>query len=153
MQRPQEREGFDDRLQVRRDFFAGQPIGMKPPEVLPVVDQFLVADREERALERRVHRQLVVGPLHRRQRGTQAFHLLAQMERPAADQQMRNPARLERLDVRARDVVAKRRKPAEEQAHVARGDRHRLAGPLTLGHLPAALFQQPRNEGADGIGQ
>src|SRR2546427_11141108 len=112
---------------------------MQPTEALPVFHQLLVADGEERTLERRVHGELVVGPLDGRERRAQALDLLAQVERAAADQQMRNPARLERLDIGARDVVAERREAPEEQADVARRDRHRLAGPLALGDLPAAL--------------
>ena len=153
MQRAQQRERIDDRLQIRRDLVPRQPIRMEPPESLAILDQLLVADREERALERRVHRELVVGPLHRRQRGAQALDFFAQVERAAADQQVRDPARLQRLDIRARDVRAERRETAEEQAHVARRDRHRLAGPLALGHLPATVLHQPRDECADGLGQ
>ena len=63
------------------------------------VEQLLVADREQRAAQRREHRQLVVGPLDRRQRRAQRLDLLALVEALAADEQVRHAARLERLDV------------------------------------------------------
>ena len=104
-------------------------------------------------LQRRVHRQLVVGPLHRRQRRAQALDLFAQVEGAAADQQMGDAARLQRLDVVTRDVLAPRGEAPEQQAHVPRRDRQRLARPLALGDLPAALVQQPGDERAHGSGQ
>src|SRR2546428_4729304 len=49
--------------------------------------------------------------------------------------------------------LAPRREPAEEQAHVARGDRQRLAGPIALGDLPAARLQEPLDERTDRVRQ
>ena len=65
------------------------------------LEQLLVADREERAAQRREHRQLVVRPLDRGERGADGLDLFALVERLAADEHVRDAARLERLDVRA----------------------------------------------------
>ena len=51
-------------------------------------------------LQRREHRQLVVGPLDRGQRRADRLDFLAAVKRLAADEQMRNAARLDRVDVR-----------------------------------------------------
>ena len=126
---------------------------MQSPEPLAVLHQLLVADGEQRPLERGVHRQLVVRPLHRRQRRAQALDFFAQVEGAAADQQMGDAARLQRLDVVTRDVLAPRGEAPEQQAHVSRRDRQGLAGPLALGDLPSALVQQPGDERAHGPGQ
>ena len=87
---------------------------------MPVLEQRLVVDREERAAQRREHRQLVVGPLDRRERRAHRLDLLAIVERLAADEQVRHAARLERLDVRPRHVVAEVEEAAEQEADVPR---------------------------------
>ena len=66
---------------------------------MAIGEQRLVVDREQRAAQRREHRQLVVGPLDRRQRGANRLDLLAVVKRLAADEQVRHAARLERVDV------------------------------------------------------
>ena len=73
----------------------------------------------------REHRQLIVGPLDRHQRRAQRLDLLAVVERPAADEQVADAARFERVDVRPRDVLAVADEAPEQDADVARLDRHR----------------------------
>ncbi len=97
---------------------AGEPVFRSAPEMMRPLEQLLVADREERAAQRRKHRQLVVGPLDRRERGAQRLDLLALVERAAADEHVRDAARLERLDVGARDVGLPAHEAPEEQADV-----------------------------------
>ena len=69
-------------------------------------EQRVVGEREERTAQRREHRELVVGPLDRGERVAQRDHLLALVERAAADQHVRDAARLERAHVGPRHVVA-----------------------------------------------
>ncbi len=83
---------------------SGDPEGMKAAGELVVLEQVLVADGEERPPQRREYRQLVVGPFNRHQRGAKRLDLLAVVERPPAHQQVPDTARLERVDVRTRDV-------------------------------------------------
>ena len=66
-----------------------------PPEPRAEFEEVLVVDREQRALERREHRQLVVRPLDGRERRADRLDLLAPVKRLAADEQMRNAARLD----------------------------------------------------------
>ena len=72
---------------------------MERAEPVPELEQVLVVDREERPLQRREHRQLIVGPFDRRERRADRFDFLAAVERLAADEQMRNAARFDRVDV------------------------------------------------------
>ena len=73
--------------------------GWKAPKRCAELEQMLVVDREERALQRREHRQLVVRPLDGGQRRADRLDLFASVKRLAADEQMRNAARLDRVDV------------------------------------------------------
>ena len=77
------------------------------------------------------------------------------MKRLAADQQVRDAARFERLDVGARDVLAEADEAAEQQADVPRLDRRAALGAvgLPLGHRPAALAISQLDERADRVGQ
>ena len=138
------RAGARDRLVRRRR--AGTRNGCRRADALAVREQRLVAEREERAAQRAVDRELVVRPLDRGERGAQALDLLALVERLAADQHVRDAARLERLDVRLRDVGAALREAPEQQAHVPRRDGQILARPLALRHAPAALLDEPVHE-------
>ena len=73
---------------------------MKDAEPMPELEQLLIVDREERSLQRRKHRQLVVGPFDRGQRRADRLDFLAAVKRLAADQQMRDAARLDGVGVR-----------------------------------------------------
>ena len=66
---------------------------------------------------------------------------------------MRDAARLERADVGAGEVVAEALEALEEQADVARLDRDARARVVALGHLPAALVDQPVDERAHRVGE
>src|SRR5436189_153060 len=76
------------------------PVRMKRqrPEPMPVLEQQLVVDREQRAFERREDRELVVGPLDRGERRANGFDFFAAVKRLAADEQVRHAARFERID-------------------------------------------------------
>ena len=103
-------------------------------DAMAILEQLLIADREQRTPQRRKHRQLVVGPLDGRQRGAQGLDLCAIVKRPAADQQMGNAARFEGLDVGPRHVLLETDEAAEQQADMPRLDRHEM---LRLARLEA----------------
>ena len=128
---------------------------MKRPEPVAELEQQLVVDREERSFERGEYRQLVVGPLDRGQRRANRLHLLAPVECLPADEQVRHPSRLDRVDVGPRHVVAEADEAAEEDGDVARLQRHAHLAPvgLLLAHRPRALFDEPRDVRADDVGQ
>src|SRR5262249_58619312 len=90
------------------------------PERMPVLEQELIVYRKERTFQRREHRQLVVGPLDRGERRANRLDFLAAVKRLAADEQVRHTARLERIDVFARDVFAEADESAEEEGDVPR---------------------------------
>src|SRR3954468_15977376 len=75
-------------------------------------EQLLVTDRKQGTAERREHRQLVVGPLDRGECGANGLDFLAIVKRLAADEDMTNAPRLERLYVRLGHVLAETEKPA-----------------------------------------
>ena len=64
-----------------------------------ILQQLFVTDREERAAERREDGELIVRPFDRRQRRAKRLDLLAAVKRPAADQQVVDAARFERVHV------------------------------------------------------
>ena len=78
---------------------SGTRNGWKAPKRWRNSSSVLVVDREERSLQRREHRQLVVGPFDGGERRANRLDLLAVVERAAADEQVRQPARLDRVDV------------------------------------------------------
>ncbi len=132
------------------------PERMEGPEPISKLQEVLVVDREERPLQRREHRQLVVGPFDGGERGTHGFHFLAAVKGLAADQQMWKAARLDRIDVGARHVVAEAHEAAEQDGHVPRLQRHIgfLAVRLPLHDAPPVRdVGDPFDEGADGIGE
>ena len=98
---------------------AGDAIRMERARQRVIFEQLLFADGEQRSVQRRIHRQFVFGPFDRGQRRANGIHFLALVERLAADEQVRNAARFERLDVVARDVVAEMHEAAEQQADIA----------------------------------
>jgi hypothetical protein len=118
-----------------------------------ILEEILIADGEQWTPKRSEHRQLVVRPLDRHQRGPERFDLFAIVERLAADEQMPQAARLERLDIRTRDVFAVADEAPEQNADVTRFDRTPPAGRTALGDRPPALSDQPVDVGANGVGQ
>src|SRR4029079_12680182 len=116
---------------------------MKGPGQMVIVEQFFVANREQRAAQRGEHRKLVVRPFDGRQRRADGFDLLAVVERLAADEQLADAACLERLDVLARDVFAVADKPSEQQTDMARLERYPQLRVTALRHRPSTLRDQP----------
>ena len=136
----QRAEGVGDRHQ-RRDRLAGQrellagvaaelerhAERMEGAEAVAELEQRLVVDREERSLQRREDRQLVVGPFDRGERRANRLDLFAVVESAAADEQVRQPARLDRVDVAAGQVLAEADEAAEQDRDVPRRRRRRAA--------------------------
>jgi hypothetical protein len=73
------------------------------------------------------------------------------VERPAADEEMRDAARFQGLDVWPRDVLVEVREAPEEKTHVTRRDGQPLVRALALRHRPPALADEPRDEGGHGV--
>ena len=107
---------------------------MEMPELMAILEQLLIPDREQCSPQRRKHRQLIVWPLDRRERGAQRLDFAAVVKRPAADEQMRDAARFERPHVRPRHVLSEADEPAEQQADVPGLDRDEV---LFLARLEA----------------
>ena len=133
---------------------------MEAPEAVPVREERLVVDGEQRATERREHGELVVGPLYRGQRRPQGAHLLAVVKRSAADQQMPDAARFERVDVGTRHVGAPTVESAKQHGDVPRLDGNTLRRCTLrgrprrpLGHRPPAVAHHPVDECTDGVGK
>src|SRR5256885_176589 len=106
----------------------------------------LVVYREQRAFERRKYRQFIVGPFDGGESRANGFDLFASMECLAADEQMRNPARLDGVDVRTRDVFAETRESTEQDGDVPGLQPHAplVALGIAVPHPPpAVLFRQP----------
>ena len=129
------------------------PERMERAEAMPELQQRLVVDREQRALQCREHRQFVVRPLDRRERCATGLDLLAPVKRLAADQQVRDAARFDRVDVGAGHVLAEADEAAEQYRDVAGLERHAnlAAVRLFFRHGPAALFREPGDVGADRV--
>src|SRR2546425_744723 len=101
---------------------------MEAPETMAVVEQLFVADREERSPQRRENGKFVVRPFDRRQRGAQRLDLGAVVKRAAANEQVRNAARFERLHIAAGHVFVVADEPAEQQADMTSLNRHEVFG-------------------------
>ena len=139
MERGELLEGRDDGCEPSRRRI-GPAERMQPAVMVPVLEQGLIEDRVQRAVQGGEHRQLVVRPLDRHERVAERFDLLALVIGAPADEQMANAPRLELVHVGPRDVAGPEIVEApEQQAHVAGLDRDALAGPLALGHGPAAV--------------
>src|SRR5512138_1283871 len=74
---------------------------MEPAKLMTILQQFLIADREERSAQGRKDRQLIFRPFDGGEGGAQGFDLGTIMKGATAHKQMRNAAGLECLDVRA----------------------------------------------------
>src|SRR5439155_344055 len=118
---------------------------MQPAVALAEEEQRVVAQREERTLEDREYRQLVVGPLDGGGGGAHRQHFLSRVVRSPADRHVRDPPRFQRVDVSTGEVAAVVAHALEEQAHVPRLHRHPILA-VALAHLPAALREQPIDE-------
>ena len=112
---------------------------------VPVLQELLVPDGEERPAQRCEDGQLVVRPLDGGQRGAQRLHLLAVVERASAHQQMTDAARLPALPRTGRvtsPANAAVETPEEKGTRDAFRHRHACRpSPSTLRHGPAALVR------------
>ena len=116
---------------------------MEDAEPVTKFEQVLVVDGEQRALQRGKHRQLIVRPLDGGQSRAHGFDLFAAVKRLAADEQMRDPARFDGVDVRAGHVFAEARRTGGTGWRCGAagvGTRFSCAVGLPLGHGPAAVF-------------
>src|SRR5687767_12523522 len=98
----------------------------------------LVVDCEERALQRREHRKLVVGPFDCGEGGPNGLHLFPTVERLATDQEVRHTTRLDGVGIGSRDIGAEAHEPPEEKRYVPRLDRD-----LSLRSVRRALGNGP----------
>src|SRR6185436_3674671 len=98
-------------------------------DALLPLEQLLVTDRKQRASQCREHRQLVVRPLDRRERGAERLDFLAVVKRLAANENVAHATRFERADVGLRHVFAETEEASEQNADVARLDRASVVNP------------------------
>ena len=91
------RRSVRDATDRRRGIRNGWKHQSRPRGRLLPLEQLLVTNREQRSAQRRKHRQLVVRPLDRRERGADRFDFLAIVKCLAADEHMMDAARFERL--------------------------------------------------------
>ena len=145
MQLAEQGQGVED-LRFRRAHRLG-PLAqrMQPAVALAEEHERVVAQGEERPLERGEYRQLVVGPLDGGGGDAHRQHLLARVVRASADEHVRDPPRLERADVCAGEVALVIAHALEEKADVTPFDRDRIP-PVALTHPPAAPGDQPVDE-------
>jgi hypothetical protein len=117
---------------------------------LPKNKKGLIAEREEGTAQRGKDLELVIGPLDRRDGITERDDLFAIMERTPADKDMGYAPCLQSTDVGPCDIAAEATEATEENGNVPWPDRD---GAALLFDRPAALVDQPVDEGADGAGQ
>jgi hypothetical protein len=130
-----------------------QRYAAKALEAIAIGEERLVAHGKERPVQGGEDRELVVRPLHRGERGAQGQDLLAIVEGPPADEKVRDPSGVQGLRVGAGRVLAEAHELAEEEADVARPHRDSLLGAVALGDGPAALGEEPGDEGPDRVGE
>src|SRR3954454_16520831 len=109
------------RLLVERSALES-PQRMETPMRLAEREQRVVAEGEERSSQGGEHGKLVGRPLDRGHRVPEGERLLAFVIRAAADEHVGNPARLERPDVVADEVLAETVHALEEDTDVPRLD-------------------------------
>ena len=152
VQRAKHTQGVANRLEPGRQRVRDSE-GVKPARDVVVLEQLLIANREQRAAQSREDRELIVRPLDRHQRRAQRFDFVAIVERLAANQEMFDAARLERFDVRPCDVLTEADEAAKQDADVTRLERNPLIAFVALGDRPAALVHEPVDIRAHGIWQ
>ena len=117
-------------------------------DILPKGKERLVAEREERPAQRGKDLQLVIGPFDRGESIAESDDLLAIMERAPTHENVGDAPGFQRTDVGPRDVRPEIAEPAEENGNVTWPDRD---GAAFLFDRPAALVDQPVDEGADSV--
>ena len=131
---------------------AGESVVRLASEMVRPLEQLLIPNREERSTQRRKHRQLIVRPLDRGKGGANGLDFLALMERAPADEHVRDAARLERLDVRARDVGLPAHETPEQETDVLGRDLDGV-GAAPFRDPPVALVDDPVDESPDRVRQ
>src|SRR5262245_62867113 len=110
MQLLQELQRVADRSEMRRDRWRNAKRVENTETVLSTsqlpLEQLLIANREQCTSQRCKDRQLIVWPFDCGERCADCFHFLAIVKSLPADEYVTHAARLERLHVRLRDVVA-----------------------------------------------
>src|SRR5437867_3050099 len=87
---------------------------------MPILEQLLIRNSEERSMQRRVDRQLIVRPLDRRERGADRLDFFAAVKRLATDEELCDSARLEGLHILSCDVDSHFFETSEQDADVLR---------------------------------
>ena len=159
LQKPQrvgDRHEVPDRVAAQRQLLAGVSAKLRrhtkrmecPPESRAEFEEVLVVDREQRAFQRREHRQFVVRPFDGRERRADRLHFLAPVKRLPADEQMRDATRLDGLHVLAGQVFTEAHEPAEQDRDVPWLEGHARFRSGALGHRPPAFgIGDRRNQG------
>src|SRR5256885_7645358 len=98
MQVREQTQGTGDRLEPLGNRMARQPERVQATVPVPVLEDLLISDREERSVEGREDRKLIVGPLDRGERGTLRFDLAPRVEGVSAYQKMADAARIQLVD-------------------------------------------------------
>src|SRR5712692_7439680 len=107
------------------------------------LEQRAVGERKQRTAQRRKDREFVVGPLDRGERIAQRLDLLAFIKRAASHQHVRYMTRLERTQIRPRDVAAIGVEAAKKDTDVARAKRNALSRCVALCDGPSTFVQYP----------
>src|SRR6187549_2017545 len=112
-------------------YFFGNPKWMETAKLMTILQQLLIADREEGSAQGRKDRQLIFRPFDGGEGGAQGFDLGTIMKGATADKQMRNAARLE---VWAGHIFLVADETAKQQANMPGLNGHevlRFTGPKT----------------------
>ena len=117
--------------------------GAEAPAALPVEEQLLVGEREQRPAQRRVGMEFVVGVFDGGEGGAHRPDLRAAGVTGNRRQRLGDVALLQRVCVGLGNQPAERAEPPEQETDVAR--LHRSAGNPPIGDFEAAL-QQPGHE-------
>src|SRR4029453_18090573 len=97
------------------------------------------------AWKARKERQLVLRPREGAKGGAEPLDFSPVVKGASADEQVRDPSRLQRLDVRTRDVAVVADEPSEQHADLAGANRHQLRLAVFAAHVdrPPALVNEP----------
>src|SRR4029453_2707166 len=122
---------------------------MERSKPLPKFKELFIVDGEKRPLQCGKHPQLIRGPFDSRQRGANGFDFFAAVKRLPPDEQMWNPASLNRIDIEACHVFAEACESSKQERDVTRleGNLLFVAVGLTLRDVPAVPpVGQPRDK-------
>src|SRR3990170_8612805 len=118
----------EDRRHAERTKAAtSEPAVTLASEAMRPLEELFIPNREERTAQRCKDRKLVVRPLDRGEGGANGLDFLALVKSLAPDEDVRDPTRLEGLDVRARNVRFPTHEATKQQADVLGCDFDRRA--------------------------